>query len=253
MGNTGIVKTTIENQIATISFYHPKSNSLSGELLRELANRITDVSLIPQIMVIVIKSEGEKTFCAGASFDELIAIRNFSEGKEFFLGFAKVINAMRKSEKLIIARVQGKAVGGGVGLIAASDYALAVDSASIKLSELALGLGPFVVGPAVERKIGIAAFSEMSIDYEWRTAEWAKNKGLYSNIFAAVSELDDAVNILSEKLAASNLDAMKELKQIFWQGIENWDVLLQQRAELSGRLVLSEFTKNYIQKFKGVK
>jgi len=252
MGHSGKVHTIIENGIAKIRFFHPKSNSLPGELLRELSNRITDVSLIPEIRVIVLESEGEKSFCAGASFDELISIKNFFEGKKFFSGFAKVINTMRKSGKLIIARVQGKAVGGGVGLIAAADYALAVDTAEIKLSELALGLGPFVVGPAVERKIGVAAFSEMSIDYEWRSASWAKEKGLYVNIYSSISELDEAVKNLSEKLASANPEATKELKRIFWQDVQNWDILLEQRAELSGRLVLSEFTKNYIEKFKEI-
>ncbi len=253
MNLEGTVKTTINNGIATISFWHPKSNSLPGKLLRELAENINEANLNNKVKLVILKSEGDKAFCAGASFDELVAIESFEEGKKFFSGFAQVINAMRTSDKFIISRVQGKAVGGGVGLIAASDYALAVDSASIKLSELALGIGPFVVGPAVERKIGTAAFAEMSIDYEWRSASWAKQKGLYAELFNSVSQLDEAVKIFSEKLASLNPEAMRELKKIFWTGTENWNLLLEKRAELSGRLVLSEFTKNYIQQFKGKK
>jgi len=251
MNNLGNVKTTIKNGIATISFWHPKSNSLPGELLMELAKNINEANLNKEAKVLILKSEGEKAFCAGASFDELIAIETFEKGKRFFSGFAKVINAMRTCNKFIISRVQGKAVGGGVGLIAASDYSLAVESASVKLSELALGIGPFVVGPAVERKIGAAAFSEMSIDYNWRSASWAKEKGLYAGLFSSILELDEAVKILAEKLASSNPEAMSELKKVFWTGTENWNLLLEQRAELSGKLVLSEFTKNYIKQFKG--
>ncbi len=250
MNQSGNVKTIISDGIAEISFWHPKSNSLPGKLLRELANKISEANQNKKIKILILKSEGDKAFCAGASFDELLAIEDFESGKKFFSGFAQVINAMRTCNKFIISRVQGKAVGGGVGLIAASDYALAVNSASIKLSELALGIGPFVVGPAVERKIGTAAFAEMSIDFDWRSSSWAKEKGLYAELFSSISELDKAVKILSEKLASSNPEAMHELKKVFWKGTENWDLLLEQRAELSGRLVLSEFTKNYIQQFK---
>ena len=202
--------------------------------------------------VIVLRSEGEKAFCAGASFDELVAIQNFEEGKIFFSGFASVINAMRKADKFIIARVQGKAVGGGVGLASAADITFAHDSASVKLSELAVGIGPFVVGPAVERKIGKAAFSELTINAtEWKSSFWAKEKGLYGEVFSTLLELDVAVNLLSEKLLTSNPQAISLLKKIFWEGTDHWDTLLNERAAMSGKLVLSEFTKNAIGKFKG--
>ncbi|MCX6273707.1 MAG: enoyl-CoA hydratase/isomerase family protein [Bacteroidetes bacterium] len=252
MPETGKAETTIENGIANVTFFHPQSNSLPGTVLRKLAAEIEAAGNNKEVKVIILKSEGEKAFCAGASFDELISIQNLEEGKKFFSGFAAVINAIRKAPKFVIARVQGKAVGGGVGLACAADYTLAMDTASVKLSELAVGIGPFVVGPAVERKIGSSAFAQLSMDAtEWRTAHWAKEKGLYAEIFSSAEELDRAILMLSQKLAASNPEAMSELKKNFWKGTEHWDTLLIERAEISGRLVLSDFTKKAIEKFKG--
>ncbi len=247
----GYVSHEIEHGIATIEFFQPSSNSLTAAILNDLAKAINDVGIDSRVRVIVLRSSGDKAFCAGASFDELMAISNEAEGKHFFSGFAHVINAMRKCHKLIIGRVQGKAVGGGVGIIAATDYAIATEECAVKLSELAVGIGPFVVGPAVERKIGVACFSQLAIDAtEWRSAEWAKRHGLYSELHKTIHEVDDAVLKLSERLADSSPDAMAQLKKIFWHGTENWDSLLSERAAISGHLVLSDFTRNAINKFK---
>ena len=247
----GYVRHEVEHGIATIEFFHPSSNALPAAILRDLAKTINDIGIDARVKVIVLKSHGDKAFCAGASFDELTAINTESEGKAFFSGFAHVINAMRKCHKLIIGRVQGKAVGGGVGLIAACDYAIALDSSYVKLSELAVGIGPFVVGPAVERKMGRSAFSQLAIDAsEWRSAEWAKRHDLFSEIHNSVESLDEAVSNLSDRLSHSSPDAMWELKKIFWQGTEHWDTLLSDRAAISGRLVLSDFTRNAIAAFK---
>lgn len=247
----GSVKTEIKNGIATVEFFHPMSNSLPGKILNKLADEIKSAGENSEVKVIILRSEGEKAFCAGASFDELISIKDLETGKEFFSGFAKVINAIRKAPKFVLARVQGKAVGGGVGLASAADYTFAHESASVKLSELAVGIGPFVVGPAVERKIGTSAFTQLSIDAtEWQSAEWAKEKGLYTSVFSTHHEMDMAINKLSETLSKSNPEAMLMLKQIFWKGTENWDTLLIERAGMSGKLVLSEFTVNAINKFK---
>jgi len=253
MSENGYVKSEILNNVARIEFYHPQSNSLPSKVLSELAETITSVSNDPSVNVIKLESAGRRAFCAGASFDELIAINDFDNGKKFFMGFANVINAMRKSPKIIVVSVQGKAVGGGVGLIAAADYALATKDCGVKLSELALGIGPFVVGPAVERKIGKSAFAQMSIDYDWYSAEWALTKGLYNHIYDNIDFMHEQVDVLVNKLANSSQEAMAELKKIIWEGTENWDSLLPERAEISGRLVLSEFTKNYIENFKNKK
>jgi len=247
----GYVRHSIDHGIATIEFFHPSSNSLPGAILKDLAKTINDIGIDTAVKVIVLQSAGDKAFCAGASFDELVAIENEAQGKEFFSGFAHVINAMRKCHKFIIGRVHGKAVGGGVGVIAATDYAIAKDDAAVKLSELAVGIGPFVVGPAVERKVGLSAFSQLAIDAtEWRSAEWAKKNGLYAELHHTTEELDDAVKALAEKLAHSSPDAIAQLKKVFWQGTEHWDNLLADRAAISGRLVLSDFTRNAIQNFK---
>ena len=247
----GYIKSEILNGIGIITFFHPQSNSMPGLLLRQLAEEITVMGKNDAAKVILLKSEGEKSFCAGASFDELISINDLETGKKFFSGFAMVINAMCQAPKFIIARVQGKAVGGGVCIASSADYTFAVNSASIKLSELAVGIGPFVVGPAVERKVGTSAFCQLTINAtEWQTAQWAKEKGLYADLFATINEMDTAIDILATKLAASNPEAMALLKKVMWQGTENWDTLLLERAGMSGTLVLSEFTKNAINSFK---
>jgi methylglutaconyl-CoA hydratase len=252
--SNGFVNSILELGVATIEFHHPASNSLPAKILKELAEAIDKAGQDERVKVIILKSAGSGAFCAGASFDELIAISNQEDGKQFFSGFAHVINAIRKAHKFVIGRVHGKAVGGGVGLAAACDYTFAVDSAAIKLSELAVGIGPFVVGPAVERKIGTSCFSQLTMDAtEWRSAEWAKKHGLYAEIYSNANELDDAVKHLADKLSHSNPEAMAMLKKVFWQGTEHWDTLLDERAGMSGKLVLSEFTKNAIESFKSKK
>jgi methylglutaconyl-CoA hydratase len=250
--NQGSVDFSIDsNGIGTITFFHPMSNSLPGKILRKLADTIEALGKNNAVKVIVLKSSGDKAFCAGASFDELISIKDLETGLNFFSGFASVINACRKAPKFIIGRIQGKAVGGGVGMASAVDYCLATKFADIKLSELAVGIGPFVVGPAVERKIGLSAMSELAINAtEFKTAEWAKNKGLYTDVFETVEKLDVALEKLAIKLAHSNPEAMALLKAVFWEGTEHWDDLLIERAGFSGKLVLSEFTINAINAFK---
>lgn len=247
----GQVTVSTEQQIATITFSHPAHNSMPGYQLKSLAEAIRKTGEEDTSRVIILRSGGDRTFCAGASFDELAAIDSFEEGKAFFMGFAHVINAMRTCPKFIIGRVQGKAVGGGVGLASAVDYCLATKYASVKLSELALGIGPFVVGPAVERKVGLAAFSQMAIHAtEWQDALWARAKGIYQDVFETTTELDSSVNALSKKLSEMSPMAMRELKETIWAGTEHWDSLLEERAAISGRLVLSDFTKEAIRKIR---
>jgi methylglutaconyl-CoA hydratase len=247
----GYVKSHIEHGINTIEFFHPQSNSLPGKILDELANEIHFAGTHDDTKVIILKSAGDKTFCSGASFDELADIKTEAEGLKFFSGFANVINAMRKCPKFIIGRIQGKAVGGGVGLAAAVDYAIATDSADLKLSELAIGIGPFVVGPAIERKIGVSAFTALAIDASmWRNADWGKRKGLFAEVHETSENMDESIQRLANNLSHSSLQAMAEMKKVFWHGTEHWDVLLKERAAISGRLVLSNFTKHAIEKFK---
>ena len=246
----GNVTTTITDRIATISFFHPAQNSLPAKLLDKLTSEIEQAGNDPGTRIIMLKSEGDRTFCAGASFDELLQIKDKEAGSEFFLGFANVINACRKSPKVIIARIQGKSVGGGVGLAAAADYCLATEAASIKLSELAIGIGPFVISPAVIRKIGLPAFSQLTIRaVDFQTAHWAKEKGLYNEIYPDIKSMDEALDALAAKLASYHPDALTGLKQILWEGTGDWDELLAERAAISGELVLSEFTQQALQGF----
>lgn len=246
----GYVTSETHKGIATVEFFHPQSNSLPRRLLEDLANEIHAVGMDKETKVIVLRSRGEKAFCAGASFNELSHLQNEKKGFDFFSGFANVINAMRKCPKLIIGRIHGKCVGGGVGLAAAVDYAIAHQSADIRLSELAIGIGPFVIGPAVERRIGCSAFSHLAIDAAmWRNTEWAKKKGFYAEVHETTEGMDESVSRLANQLAHSSVQAMAELKKMFWKGTEHWDELLYERAEISGRLALSSFTKEALQKF----
>jgi methylglutaconyl-CoA hydratase len=249
----GRVTTTIDAGVATVRFGHPKGNSMPGSLLRELAEQIRRAGEHAEARVLVLRSEGRGPWCAGASFDELVAISNAGDretGREFFSGFARVIRAMQQCPKFIVARVHGRVAGGGVGLAAAADYAVAVEGASCKLSELAVGIGPFVVGPVIVRKIGLAAFTAMSVDTDWRDAAWAHQHGLYARVVPGVGELDAAVDALTTRLAASNPEAMADIKRVVWEGTETWDALLAERADMSGRLVMSEFTRRAIAAFK---
>ncbi len=249
--NEPYVKQEINNNIATIEFFHPAHNSLPGDLLAKLAKTITEAGNNDEVKVIILKSGGDRTFCAGASFNELININDAETGKIFFSGFANVINAMRKCPKFIIGRIQGKTVGGGVGVASATDYCMATKFAAIKLSELNVGIGPFVVGPAVERKLGLSAMSQIAIDANsFYEAEWARQKGLYNQVFETLEALDEAVQKFAENLCNYNPEAMKEMKKVFWSGTEDWDELLAERAVISGRLVLSEFTKDKLKNFE---
>ena len=254
----GYVKNELHHGIRTIEFFHPMSNSLPGKILDELAKEIHAAGNDDETKVVVLRSAGDNlpagkagAFCAGASFDELIAIKNENQGLQFFSGFAHVINAMRTCPKFIIGRIHGKCVGGGVGLAAAVDYAIAKEGADIKLSELALGIGPFVVGPAVERKIGASAFSQLAIDATmWRSADWARVKGLYAELHPGTKSMDESIARLADVLMHSSPKAMAEMKNILWKGTEHWQEMLIQRAGISGRLVLSDFTRRAIEKFK---
>ena len=248
---TAYVNAVRQGALEVIEFYHPQSNSLPRTLLTQLAAAITAAGEDAEVKLILLRSRGEKVFCAGASFDELASITTAAEGLRFFSGFAEVINAIRNCPLLVIGRIQGKCVGGGVGLAAAVDYALATDQAQVKLSELAVGIGPFVVGPAVERKIGLSAFSQLAIDAtEWRSAEWAHQKGLFAALFADSTGLDEGINRLVAQLLQSSPAALREIKKICWEGTEHWTQLLQHRASISGRLVLSEESKKAIERFK---
>lgn len=247
----GYVKSELHNGITTIEFFHPQGNSLPGGILEELTGAIHSAANDDQVRLIILRSAGDKAFCGGASFDELKAIQSKEQGQQFFSGFANVINAMRNCPKFIIGRIHGKCVGGGVGIASAVDYAIAVESVEIKLSELAIGIGPFVVGPAVERKIGLSAFTQLAIDAgKWRSGDWARKKGLFAELHPNIDSMDEAIERLSGALVQSSPEAMAALKKIFWQGTEHWDQLLPERAAISGELVLSEFTKKAIDRFK---
>lgn len=247
----GSIKTEIANNIAKVTFSHPASNSFPSSLLQQLTDELASLNKNESVTIVVLQSEGTGVFCAGASFDELVAISNYEDGSKFFSGFANVINAMRKCSKLIIGRIHGKAVGGGVGLAAACDYTFATQKSDIKLSEIAIGIGPFVIEPAVSRKIGKTALAEMTLTPTlWKSANWAKQKGLFTEVFDTIEELDNRLENYTSELAQYNKEALADMKEVLWEGTDTWDSLLYERAAISGRLVLSDFTKKALEKFK---
>ena len=248
---SGTIFTHIDHYIATVTFSHPQSNSFPSDLLQKLVDTFNRLSDDDTVKVIILKSEGEKAFCAGASFDELLTVNDLESGKAFFSGFANLINSMRQCSKLIIGRIHGKSVGGGVGIAAACDYCFATEASDIKLSELSIGIGPFVIAPAVQRKIGVSAFAELSLSAKsWKTAYWAEKKGLFNAVHENRRDLDNGIDILTHQLSKYNPEALLEMKKIFWEGTEHWDELLIERAEISGKLVLSEFTKEALSKLR---
>lgn len=247
----GTISTQIENKIATISFFHPASNSFPSAQLKKLTEEINSIGNRNDVSLIVLKSEGNGAFCAGASFDELLQVSNLEEGEQFFSGFANVINAMRNCPKLIIGRIHGKAVGGGVGIISACDYTFATINSATKLSELAIGIGPFVIEPAVSRKIGKTAMTEMTLAAtEWKSAQWSFDKGLFTKIYETIEDLDQSLHSFATNLASYNPEALSEMKKVIWENTNHWDTLLYERAAISGKLVLSDFTKNALNQFK---
>ena len=249
--NKGTINTSVRDNIATLTFFHPSGNSLPSNLLKKLIQSINQLGVDNNIHVIILQSEGDKAFCGGASFDELVKIDNLNDAKLFFSGFANLINAMRKCPKFIIGRAQGKAVGGGVGILAATDYCFATEKADIKLSELSIGIGPFVIAPALIRKMGISALSELTIDAtNWKTAYWAQRNGLFAQVFDNAHDMDEYIAILTKKLESYSLEAMQEMKKVLWENTEQWDELLLKRAEISGKLALSEFTNKELRKFR---
>jgi methylglutaconyl-CoA hydratase len=248
---TGIIQTIINKGVAYITFSHPASNSFPSSLLANLVTELQHCNINPDVKIIVLKSEGTTTFCAGASFDELLQISNFEQGTRFFSGFANVINAMKNCSKLIIGRIHGKAVGGGVGLAAACDYAFGTTQSSIKLSEIAIGIGPFVIEPAVTRKMGKNALTTLTLNpTNWQSASWAKENGLFAKNFESIEDLDQHIELFTENLATYNPDALTEIKKVFWENTHHWDTFLHERAAISGKLVLSDFTKKALQDFK---
>lgn len=250
MKDEGFVEGTVENGVGTLLFGHPKSNSLPGRVLRQIAEQVREFSRDPAVRVILLKSQGEKAFCAGASFDELLSVKTLEESEYFFGGFAEVILALRECPKVVVARVQGKVVGGGVGVVSACDYVLATDGASIKLSELALGIGPFIIGPPVERKIGKIAYGAMGLDAEWRDAKWAKENGLFVEVLADIKALDEAVEKQLEYFAAANPEALYHLKTILWKDTEHWKTLVPERVKITAKLALTDFVQQKVQAFK---
>lgn len=245
------VTLTNKNGVGYIEFFHPNKNAMPSDVLSQLEETIIKAGQDNAIKIIVLQSGGDRTFCAGASFNELIAIEDEATGKAFFMGFANVINAMRSCSKIIVGRIQGKAVGGGVGLVAATDYCMATKYASIRLSELSIGIGPFVIEPAVSRKMGKTAMGQMTINAEtFFSSEFAKQNGLYADVFETVEALDEAVLHLAEKLATYNPEALAEMKTVMWEGTAHWNTLLVERAAISGTLVLSTFTKQTLERFK---
>jgi methylglutaconyl-CoA hydratase len=247
----GYVQTETHQGITTIEFFHPKGNALPNKNIEALAKEIHFAGSHAETKVIILKSGGDKSFCGGASFDELADMKTEAEATQFFMGFANVINAIRKSSKFVIGRIHGKCVGGGVGIAAAVDYAIATQHADIKLSELEMGMGPFVIGPAVERKIGTAAFSALSIDASmWRNTEWAKRKGLFAEVHETIENMDESISRLANHLSHSSPDAMREMKKMLWHGTDHWDALLRERAAISGKLALSSYTKKAVEKFR---
>lgn len=240
----------IKNNIAEITFGTPKSNSLPGAILEKLAQTILEEGVKKEVKAILIKSAGEKAFCAGASFDELLAIDELETSKKFFGGFAKVLNAMRNCGKIVVVRVQGKTTGGGVGIACGADYCFATKDAALALTEINLGIGPFVIGPYVERKIGKSQFSAMAIDAEFRSAEWAEEHNIYHSVSENIAEMDIKLDDFLQKLSTRSDDALALIKKVSWEGTDYFNMLMPDRIHMSASLILEDSAKKNIEAIK---
>ena len=247
---TDFVNAQVLNQISHIEFGTSKSNSLPGEILELLAQTILSEAAKVDVKAIVLKSSGEKAFCAGASFDELLQIDELEISKKFFGGFAKVLNAMRTCGKLVIVRVQGKTTGGGVGIACGADYCFATKDSSLALTELNLGIGPFVIGPYVERKIGKSEFTAMAIDADFRSAQWAERNHIYHVVSDSIEEMDEKLTVFLDTLASRSADALALLKKVSWEGSEHFEKLMPERIQMSASLILEDSAKENINKIK---
>ncbi|MGB9663666.1 MAG: enoyl-CoA hydratase/isomerase family protein [Ignavibacteria bacterium] len=248
MAENEIVTSEIKDKVCTISFFNPKGNSLSTLHLLRLTKEFNDVNYNENVNVVVLRSGGDGAFCGGASIDELVKFDRFEKAKEFFFAFGKLLLTIIRCQKPVIARVHGKIVGGGIGLVSACDYSIAKKDASLRLSELTIGIGPFVISPFVIRKIGISAFTHLSLDTQWRDAEWGKIFGLYSKVVETNEQLDEEVYKLASDLSKFSMNSLIKLKEILWEKTENWDQLIDERAEISARLILAEIASGRLQK-----
>ncbi|MDH6252173.1 methylglutaconyl-CoA hydratase [Chryseobacterium sp. H1D6B] len=244
------VVSEVKNNIAEITFGTPKSNSLPGAILEKLAQTILDEGAKEEVKAILVKSEGEKAFCAGASFDELLAIEELEASTKFFGGFAKVLNAMRNCGKIVVVRVQGKTTGGGVGIACGADYCFAVKDAALALTEVNLGIGPFVIGPYVERKIGKSQFSAMAIDADFRSAAWAEQHNVYHSVSENISEMDMALEKFLQTLASRSIEALSLIKKVSWEGTDHFNELMPARIHMSASLILEDSAKKNIESIK---
>lgn len=242
----GNVQLEKNKKIGRIKFFHPKGNSLPSNLLDELVQAFEKSEKDPDIRVIVLESKGN-SFCAGASLKELKKLKNIDETTSFFMGFADLLNTIRKMSKFVLAKVHGKVVGGGVGLVAVCDYAFATNAALIKLSELSIGLGPYVIEPAVSRKIGTTAFTQLSLDSaEWKSAQWGLENGLYAKCVTDKKALDQTVINNAERLSNYDQQSLRHLRKLHWKDTNNWESLLPKNAKITAKLALSDFTQNKI-------
>lgn len=244
------VTTIVENHIAKITFGTPKSNSLPGEILEKLASTLLEEGAKNEVKAILLQSAGEKAFCAGASFDELLEINDLETSKIFFGGFAKVLNSMRNCKKIVVVRVQGKTTGGGVGIACGADYCFATQEAALALTEINLGIGPFVIGPYVERKIGKSQFTAMAIDAEFRSALWAKEHSIYHSVSESIEEMDLQLSDFLNKLSTRSDEALSLIKKVSWEGTEHFDQLSPERIVMSASLILEKSAKERIESIK---
>jgi len=245
------ISTIVQGGVAIITFAHPKHNCFPQEQLQALTKAIQNAAEDNEIRVILLQSDPTKAFCAGASFDELLEVQSPEQGKTFFMGFANLINTMRMCPKPLVGRIHGKAIGGGVGIVAACDYTIATKAAQVRLSELAIGIGPFVIAPAVARKIGTAALTSLALQpNQWKTAEWALQNGLFTEVHLDFDAANQAALEKANQLALYAPEAVAELNKTLWANTDHWAELLPKNAEISGRLLLLPETQTTLQQLK---
>jgi len=206
---------SVEDNIARVTFNRPDvHNAFNDKMINELSRVFDEIEKKRGIRVVIITGKG-KSFCAGADLNWMRRVKDYSyeDNLKESLDLAEMLYKIYSSAKPTIARVNGAAIGGGTGLVAVCDIAVAATKAKFSFSEAKLGLIPACISPYVMKKCGEGKCREFFLTGERLTAEKAYNAGLV-NLVVDLEQIDDVVNDLVDKLVTSGPDAIRSCKEL---------------------------------------
>ena len=241
-----------ERGVAIITINKPKvHNAFDDRLISQLNDTIVSCSLDVGVRLIILASNG-KTFCAGADLNWMKKMSgySFSDNLNDARNASKLFKNIAFSEKLIIAKVNGPAFGGGVGLVAACDIAIGVDTAFFSLSEVRLGLIPSMISPYIIRALGERQATRYMLTGEKFNSNVALQLGLLHQV-VSTEALDGTIESLIEEVLLCGPNAIKECKDLISM-ISNKPIdenLLEQTVQRISRVRASEEAKDGLNAF----